>query len=264
MALHSLYPFLLDWGPSSFLPTKDPGSPASSSEPNAVHGWVEGYPEAGRGYPARPASTHSPGSQLAPAGQESRCLYRLNSDQPVPELSPPCRASQGEAAQERRGPGGRGGCLAASDLLGPPFPLMLLTCSTDGGLAPIQLSKQKNRPGSRHCRTKLHRLLDRVRVDALMGSGEAEVREGCVAALKHHEKVGEWNCIYLQILRTRVLPRDLPLGPHPACPPHPQPHPHPDSGSEKTVQKVHEESPCHPVVPSGRPWNQGEGTDRRA
>ena len=29
------------------------------------------------------------------------------------------------------------------------------------------------------------------------------------------------NCIYLQILRTLAVPSGLPLGPHPACTPHP-------------------------------------------
>lgn len=50
-----------------------------------------------------------------------------------------------------------------SGLLRPPrtsSQLMLLTWSADGGLAPVQLSKQKNRPGSHTAQQKTHRLPD--------------------------------------------------------------------------------------------------------
>lgn len=51
-----------------------------------------------------------------------------------------------------------------TELLRPPrtsSQLMLLTWSADGGLAPVQLSKQKNRPGSHTAQQKkTHRLPD--------------------------------------------------------------------------------------------------------
>lgn len=121
MALHSLHSFLLGWGPCSpHAGTLGPQHPLLSPTLCIAEWW--GFPEAGRGGPTRPASTRGPGSQLAPAGQESRCFYRPNSAQPVPVLSPPCWASRGDTAWERRGHRGRGGCLASADLPGPPFP----------------------------------------------------------------------------------------------------------------------------------------------
>lgn len=85
-----------------------------------------GFPEAGRGCHARPASTRGPGSQLAPASQESRCFYRTNSDQ---TSRCPCSLHPAGPAKGRQcgrggaqGQRGREGCLASSDLPGPPFP----------------------------------------------------------------------------------------------------------------------------------------------
>jgi hypothetical protein len=39
--------------------------------------------------------------------------------------------------------------------------------------------------------------------------------EGCPGSFEAFKKVGD--CIYLQILRTAGSPKDLLLGPHPAC-----------------------------------------------
>lgn len=152
MALHSLHPFLLGWSPCSPQPrTLGPLHPLLSPTLCIAEWW--GFPEAGRGCPTRPASTRGPGSQLAPAGQESRCFYRPNSDQPVPVLSPPCRASQGETAQERRGQQRRGGCLASSDLLGPPFPAHAPNVFDRWRAGPhsaIQIEKQAWQPALLH------------------------------------------------------------------------------------------------------------------
>lgn len=139
-ALHSLCPFLLGWGPCYPQPrTLGPLRHFLSLLLCVAEWW--GFPEAGRGCPAQPASTRGSGSQLAPAGQESRCFYHPNSDQPVPVQSRPAGPAKGRLL--RRGGASEGEedvwrLQTSRDLLSQ---LMLLTCSTDGGLAPVQLSK---------------------------------------------------------------------------------------------------------------------------
>lgn len=91
---------------------------------------------------------------------------------------------------------------------------MLLTWSADGELAPVQLSKQKNRLGSHTAQQKCIGCL-MGRVDAPTGTEEAEAGEGCPGSFEAHGKVVE--CVYLQILRTAGSPKSLPLGPCPAC-----------------------------------------------
>lgn len=118
---------LLVWGPCYLPPqprTLGPLHPVLS--PMLCMAERRGFPENGRGCPARPASTRGPGSQLAPASQESRCFYRTNSDQ---TSRCPCSLHPAGPAKGRlcgrggaQGQRGREGCLASSDLPGPPFP----------------------------------------------------------------------------------------------------------------------------------------------
>lgn len=64
---------------------------------------------------------------------------------------------------------------------------MLLTWSADGGLAPVQLSKQKNRPGSHTAQQKcIGRLMGWV--DAPTEAEEAEAGEGCPGSFETHGK----------------------------------------------------------------------------
>lgn len=91
-----------------------------------------GFPEAGvLPLPASPPPPRGPGSQLAPAGQASRCFHRPSSLAATAAVPVP----GGRGWRER---GGRLASGASRDRLSQ---LMRLTCSTDGGLASVQLSK---------------------------------------------------------------------------------------------------------------------------
>lgn len=128
---------------SLFPQAKGPGSlhPLLSSRP-CVAEW-RGFPEARRGCPAQPASTHSPAPSWPQPAKNPDVSTTPTATRPAGARAVlPSRASQREAAQ------GRGGASkgeedvwrlqTSRDLLSQ---LMLLTCSTDGRLAPVQLSK---------------------------------------------------------------------------------------------------------------------------
>lgn len=127
---HTLHPFLLRWGPAPL--SQGPRVPCTPLDLTLCTAEWQGFPEARRCCPAHPASTLGPGSQLAPAGQESRCFHHPDSDQPVPRGG--CAGEEGPARETEE----VWRLQTSRDLLSQ---LTLPTCSTDGGLAPVQLSK---------------------------------------------------------------------------------------------------------------------------
>lgn len=97
-----------------------------------------------RSHPTRGSS-----SQLAPAGQDPRCSPTRTATRwcSCPTPTPPCWPRRGWGTGE----GGDSGPLRPPRTSSQP---MLLTWSADGGLAPVQLSKQKNRPGNHTAQQK--------------------------------------------------------------------------------------------------------------
>lgn len=84
---------------------------------------------------------------------------------------------------------------------------MPLTWSADGGLAPVQLSKQKNKAGSHTAQQKCISCLMGW-VDAPTEAEEAEAGEGCPGSFETHGKVVDY--VYLQILRAASSPSQEP------------------------------------------------------
>ena len=104
-----------------------------------MRGCVVGFPEAGRCHPPSRPSAQGPRSQLAPAGQESRCFHGWREASSQPCCPPP--AVPGEERE--------GGGLASSDLPGPPFPAHapnVFNRWRAGPCSAIQIEKQAWQP----------------------------------------------------------------------------------------------------------------------
>lgn len=172
-------------------------------------------------------STRSPCPQLAAAGNPDVSIGLTAASCAGPP--PPCRLAKRAKADAR--------CLQNSqDLLSQ---LMLLTCSPDGGLAPAQLSKQKNRPGSQHC-------LIGAGWMRYCGPGRQRLgRQRRRAGARGAAVAGSW--MYLQILRTGS-PGQPAAGPPSRLPP--------PRGSGETGRRTRGPCAAHRCWPE--PQEQGE------
>lgn len=162
----AVYPSL--WPGVPVPPTEGPGPPELAPEPNTVHGQGLGLSRSWEVLPRRASPPPAPASSWPQLARNPDVSTALTAPRPAVAHAVPRPAGEGE-----------GRCLASSDLPGPPFPAHapnVFDRWQAGPCSAIQIEKQAWQPA----------LPDRnapaawsVRVDALMGAGEAEAGAGC-------------------------------------------------------------------------------------
>lgn len=138
---------------------------------------------------------------------------------------------------------GSGGCLASSDLRGPPFPAPAPNVSDRWRAGRRSALQIENRPGGRLCFTNPRRLPHQVWLDAPTGGWRARRWPLCDAT----GKLGG-SCVCAKHWELPALPSSPPLGPRPACPLPPA--------------VLLEEPTCSPAAHAGRGVGVGLGRQR--